>query len=523
MLGESVHNSRRVSKIQLAQILPMEKHEAILRIFAPVGLITGLLWISSLNPVSPLQVMVAYMLLLIPWVAYVRWQRLRQTLVPFFAFIAFMHWVYFSIPLFWDQRVWTSQGAGANGDMIVTESMLMALLGVVCIGLGMRVKIPARFATKRVRDIPADPKRWAYLRIILAGGALLNLIPNVQYLGGEALRQEIIITYQTIPLIVFVFLFRNYLRGTSTRMDQYAMLVYLVVELILGLSSGWLGSWIFVGGAALATYLAERRRMPRLAILLLTIYILFFQAGKQQFRSVYWNTGNQSGTLSRVQAWAQFSLQQWSQILSNPQQNSSAALFSDTVQRLSLLPLTSHILALTPDPVPYQNGATYTGIVLNLVPRAVWPDKPSNSASNQYFQVAYGLTSAQNLSQVSIASGLEGEGYINFGWIGVALAMFAIGVLLSFLQAAFLSRRSGLLYAAVGIALLARFLPVEEQAAQYLGGTIQTIVLAFIIFFPASRWLNSTEVNAEALPDDQKRKQSHRLPLRGPRRSSALS
>jgi hypothetical protein len=54
---------------------------------------------------------------------------------------------------------------------------------------------------------------------------------------------------------------------------------------------------------------------------------------------------------------------------------------------------------------------------ITLIPRFIWPDKPSVNDANQYYQVAYGLTTEENLDGVSIAVGVMTEGFINFGWL----------------------------------------------------------------------------------------------------------
>jgi hypothetical protein len=87
---------------------------------------------------------------------------------------------------------------------------------------------------------------------------------------------------------------------------------------------------------------------------------------------------------------------------------------------------------------------------------------------------------------VSIASGIVAEGYMNFGWIGIATVMFLLGIIFSWVEASFLSRDSGYFYFAVGTYLVVKFLGIEGQMAQYLGGVFQIIVFASIVFLPVT-------------------------------------
>jgi hypothetical protein len=117
----------------------------------------------------------------------------------------------------------------------------------------------------------------------------------------------------------------------------------------------------------------------------------------------------------------------------------------------------------------------------------VWPDKPSVSEANQYYQVAYGLTSEDDLGKVSISVGLLTEGYMNFGWAGVVGIMFLAGIFFDFYQRTFLSRTSGALMTGIGMILLPQFLAVESQLAQYVGGILQQVVVTLIVMLPIIR------------------------------------
>ncbi|HSS66542.1 MAG TPA: O-antigen polymerase, partial [Gammaproteobacteria bacterium] len=70
-----------------------------------------------------------------------------------------------------------------------------------------------------------------------------------------------------------------------------------------------------------------------------------------------------------------------------------------------------------PEKIPYQNGKSLVALVLGWVPRPVWPDKP--------YPFSLHLTRLRgetlNARSASIASGLPGEGYGNFGYFGVLL------------------------------------------------------------------------------------------------------
>jgi hypothetical protein len=147
--------------------------------------------------------------------------------------------------------------------------------------------------------------------------------------------------------------------------------------------------------------------------------------------------------------------------------------------------MTGLILERTPEMVPYQLGTSYPLLIKNLVPRIFWPDKPSVNFANQFFQVEYGITERQNLRSVSIASGFEAEGYMNFGWAGILGVGVLVGFGFAIYELAFFSNESSLTAIAVGLAILPGFLTIESQLVQYLGGILQVVFAAAIVFHQA--------------------------------------
>lgn len=70
-----------------------------------------------------------------------------------------------------------------------------------------------------------------------------------------------------------------------------------------------------------------------------------------------------------------------------------------------------------PELIPYQRGLSLVPLALGWVPRAVWPGKPY--PFSLYMNFLNGETVENRAA--SIAVGLPGEGYGNFGMVGVFL------------------------------------------------------------------------------------------------------
>jgi hypothetical protein len=93
---------------------------------------------------------------------------------------------------------------------------------------------------------------------------------------------------------------------------------------------------------------------------------------------------------------------------------------------------------------PARYGKTYLDVVLFLVPRPIWPDKP------KAFSTAVGDYVTEDGNDVP--PGLIGELYVNFRWPGIVFGMTLLGMLMRFIYEH--SRQS---YG--GIAMYAMFLP----------------------------------------------------------------
>jgi hypothetical protein len=302
-------------------------------------------------------------------------------------------------------------------------------------------------------------------------------------LGGGG-RQFLAIIETVVPSVVFVILLRYYLRGKAIPVDKVLLAGYAGIALLAGISSGWLGNFVGVAIMAAAVYVYERRKFPLVAIMIVVPVILFLQPGKEKFRQQYWRPGASESYIERFNFWMGSSWSEWGATLSNADEEQARNLANQTLGRLSLLQQTANVMESTPERVPYQNGRLYSYMLVTLVPRFFWPDKPSVNDSNRWYQVAYRLTARNDLNGVSIAVGYLPESYINFGWLGPPVVMFCLGILLGLFDRIFLRPGSGLLLNSIGVALLPQLVPVEGQLAQYIAGFGQQIAVALITLAP---------------------------------------
>jgi O-antigen polysaccharide polymerase Wzy len=457
---------------------------------APPAVGTALMWITSTNPVAPTATVCAYLIFQLAWGSYLFWKHQNQTGLPVFALIASVYSIYFSLALFWGERVLFLARIIPVSEEFVTQTMEMAVLGVVCLLIGMR--IPLRMdASRRLPDIDEHASSsWAYLRIVLVVTTLIGSYAPVVYLFGASGRQVMIVLLSMIPTVAFVLLLRRCWMGAASPVDRPLLIAAGVARLVSALASGWLGPLVGLGLTLAALFVLIRRRIPWMPIILTIAAILFLQVGKEEFRSTYWGSGaqstddNSSGAFERAQFWLNTSASQWTDSLQAGGPAKPSQLAGRTIERASLLTEVAHVLELTPSQVPFQEGQTYSYLGVTLIPRFLWPDKPSVSEANRFYQLAYGLSDSRSVETTSIAVGSMAEAYINFGWLGVIVIMCGIGAILRIYECVFITNQSNTLLVAIGVALLPQFFAIEGQLGQYIGGLLQQAFLAFLVFLP---------------------------------------
>jgi hypothetical protein len=362
-------------------------------------------------------------------------------------------------------------------------AMLVGSVGLLSMGAGrMAAMRLAGRKTFRLPFLETSSPTPARLQVLLLIGIVANLF-GIPFFG-TVLWNISVIAFGALPLAAFLWLVLVRRFRRLSQLDYLLGVAFLATRMLSGArfnaSLGTIVAPLLLMGVA---DVSLKRKLPWPTITAVVCVIFFLQPGKGIIRHEMSRGQIGVGMTDVVVRWFDISISGWADVFAGRAPLDEQ--LSATSSRSSLLTMTGVILEQTPETVPYQLGAYYPLLIKNLIPRVLWPAKPSVNLANQFFQVEYGLTERQNLASVSIACGFEAEGYMNFGWAGIVPVGLLVGFFLGIYEVAFFSAGSSMTAIAVGLAMLPGFLAIESQLVQYLGGILQLAFAAAIVFHQA--------------------------------------
>lgn len=174
--------------------------------------------------------------------------------------------------------------------------------------------------------------------------------------------------------------------------------------------------------------------------------------------------------------------------------DSVATIFSETIANLGnarevgagnqvlgrlnqMEPVAAAVRIVNDGIVPLNWGRDYVNVLINMVPRFVWPDKPDVFYGNRFGHLA-GMVSARD-QYTSVSVTLPAEAYLNFDFAGALVAALIAGIFCSIYR---LSRTIRcydnwvLLY----VATIPTTLYIGASFALYISSLLQTLALLIL-------------------------------------------
>jgi hypothetical protein len=364
-------------------------------------------------------------------------------------------------------------------DSYVVSALLLSIIGICALQIGYYALQSGKFIRSMpVIDLQLNEKK-AVLYCVLVGLLLPLLLGFRSTISDQQNLQfsAIFTLLQNQQLVVIGIL--GWLVYSKRGTKWHRILLYCVVGITMwrGISSGFLEQAIIPMAILFVTKWLFGRRLSVFSIVFMIAIILFLSPVKASYRQAVWfdSAGDSNSTLGEAFLWVEQASQYWVETLSGEREIAQATSYAST--RADLLHQFAHIYSLTPEVVPFQYGSTYSYFLVSLIPRAIWPDKPQAGSANSYFAVAYGITTEEGVKRSTFGASLLGEGYINFGIVGILLIMALQGAVLLSLQHIFGGVRSGAGGQVVFLAFFIFFLNgVGTSAEIFFGSILQNLL-----------------------------------------------
>ncbi len=269
--------------------------------------------------------------------------------------------------------------------------------------------------------------------------------------------------------------------GQLRRSEKIVFALNLALQAVISFSSLYLIGGISLLVLSLIAYVTASRRVPVVLILVTLPALALLHNGKAAMREIYWqpDTPVRPGPLDLPAfygQWIEFGLR-----TSPGQPERRNSLATNLLERAALFQMLCLTVDRIPDHFPYLAGETYRDIPAQLVPRLLWPGKPSPHRSNARLAIYLGLVDEEGADKVSIAFGLICEAYANFGFFGVAALGLVLGA--AFRRLTLLGRKAPQ-FSALGLFLIlltAWSFQVEQVLATWLISLLQAAVVVVAI------------------------------------------
>lgn len=406
------------------------------------------------------------------------WCSGRALGLPIFPFFALTYFWTYALPIL------------SNHKKVITYSPDAIFFASITVAgfLGLGTLIWFQF----VKSQPAIPKSCRVLKAkdseqfflsIVAIAALFNMyfVGNWFELSGGsfALIRGVILGLNTLSVFAL-----SYRWGTKELAKSKAHIFLLLLSLYIIASAA---SLLLVGALsitllAVIAFVAGRRRVPWLPIILVLVCLSFLHYGKAEMREKYWE-GN---TPHYVQPWeypawyAEWAGYSLDYLGKDSYQESDKQSFTERASLIHLLLITQ---TKTPRDVPHLSGATYAIIPHLLVPRVLNKDKLRSHEGTHLLNIHYGLQNRRATLKTTIGWGLLNEAYANFGLIGCTGLATIIGIIYG--QVTRWSMNTSLLsFRSLFAVLVMSFaLQSEYSAGVYITALFQSLIPLIVIDF----------------------------------------
>ena len=414
---------------------------------------------------------------------------LREEGLPILPVLCLAFAAQYALPIFTQEPgISAAYGFRPLADEDIVAALALSIVGVCALQIAY-YSLNYRKAVKLLPHVSLDlnPKRMeifcvAVFVLSLSLGRLQTvLLSDETFLQFSAifglLQNQLLVVISILAWLVFT--------GRANRWHKTLLYVVVGVGALKGFSTTMMESMMVPLAVLFISKWFYTRRLPISMLIVIGTAFLFLSPVKRDIRATIVESGSAAADVSstaRGADWINQAVSYWEEAFSGKRDLAEST--SDASSRTDLIHTLALIYSMTPDVVPYQYGDTYSYLTIAWIPRMIWPEKPQANAANNFYAVAYEVSSEEGVKTSSFGATLMGEAFMNFGAAGVVLVMAILGLVTSLLEDVFAGKESGPGGRAIFLATFVYFLNgVGSSAELMFGGLIQNLVAGCLLLW----------------------------------------
>lgn len=308
-----------------------------------------------------------------------------------------------------------------------------------------------------------------------AGLAMVVFVASFQLKLSPEIQAYVNLPSEFFYLAIIALLMLQLEGEMSWRFTVLLWVVLIPLRAVIGFAQGALGFAMIEAAALLITYSTLRRRIPWVVFILGFAAFFFMQPIKGLMRSMVFAGRAANSEQGQGQKFSALAIS-GEQGLAVVESLDPGDLLAIATNRLAGIMVLATVVDLTPEDVPYWNGASYYPFLFLPIPRLIYPEKP-NALPGNVFAHKYGMLAPENW-EVSINLMQLLELYGNFGPVGVILGSILIGMIYRTINDLFLHRGSGLGALVGAVYLFTHLTDIENAASGIFGGlALESVVI----------------------------------------------
>lgn len=397
--------------------------------------------------------------------------------VPLLPLHGVFYAVAFGFVCFFPELNWMT--AGERG---ITAALSLVVAGVLSLYAGYAAAGPLlrrlRPVHIRVQAGPGALRAWAWA--FFGAHLALQYVPRLAAMGS--------VPQLLYPLgwLAIGLLFTQYLRGELPAAQRWAFFgLALPAELFSRFVTGALYEFVLVFAFVMLIYWRMRRRVLWSFLALMLVLFAALNPVKYFYRKALKSLPEDAGPVARAAVLVEVTAAYYT----GRGEQAPEIAASSSLNRLAFAPLFAYVVERTPAVIPYWGGQTYSYFLATLVPRALWPEKPSAAFGNE-FGHRYGIL-ASGVYDTSINVPWLVEFFVNFGPPGVVLGMALVGALMRLLARKLDNPAANDCEFLLGLTLCFQLFWGESNMAIMWGGLLQTALALYALLWLAAgrfRW-----------------------------------